>query len=395
MPLYGQYSSNYNLLYPASEISSSTSIERKTKTVDAILALQDGFHESGVVISEGTYTGIWGAGASTVTLSALTAGIPYNGRNLLVVATNIQWTALPDNTTNWLYATVVPTSITQLYSVTVTAAKDTGSSEPACPPNSILLAKAVTTGATITLYTKEIELGTGTNKKWLYTMWAHRTAATLDHPDLSVTDAKLATGIDPAKIDDYSTDLAEMRTTVDPYPGTTPAASQAADLIGEIARLRYVLAQLTGEPYWYVDPDTNMATVAFHLTDTSDPHGAAMSVSTKVQTPEIENAGGSVTLDGGIICKRVSTATDYNTTINDYIIGVTDTSVARAVQLMTATLTVGRVVIVKDESGVAGANNITISTEGAAKIDGEDTLVISTNHGAATLYCDGADWQVI
>ena len=61
----------------------------------------------------------------------------------------------------------------------------------------------------------------------------------------------------PANINDYSATDTEMRTTIDPYP--TGTASLATDLSGELARIRYVLAQITGETYWYVDPDASIA----------------------------------------------------------------------------------------------------------------------------------------
>jgi len=66
-----------------------------------------------------------------------------------------------------------------------------------------------------------------------------------------------------------------------------------------------------------------------------------------------------------------------------------------AIQLMTAQCTNGRSVTVKDAGGNAGANNITISTEGAETIDGAATLVINTNYAAVTLYSDGTNWFVI
>ena len=60
----------------------------------------------------------------------------------------------------------------------------------------------------------------------------------------------------PTGIDDDSTNVAAMQVTVDPYPAA--AESLATDLHGEIARLRYVIAQITGEANWYVDPDYDL-----------------------------------------------------------------------------------------------------------------------------------------
>ena len=49
----------------------------------------------------------------------------------------------------------------------------------------------------------------------------------------------------------------------------------------------------------------------------------------------------------------------------------------------------GRAIIIQD-SGNAGANNITITRGGSDTNNGANTLVISTNYGRRTLYSDGA-----
>lgn len=66
----------------------------------------------------------------------------------------------------------------------------------------------------------------------------------LDNDNISATAA-----IEPSKIDGYSDDLTEMRTQTDPYPSS--AESQASDLRGELARIRFVLKTMLGKTYWY------------------------------------------------------------------------------------------------------------------------------------------------
>lgn len=63
---------------------------------------------------------------------------------------------------------------------------------------------------------------------------------------------------EPAGMDDYSTNDTEMQTTTDPFPAST--TSRPTSLQGELERLRYVIAQLSGESFWYVDPDVDIAT---------------------------------------------------------------------------------------------------------------------------------------
>lgn len=46
---------------------------------------------------------------------------------------------------------------------------------------------------------------------------------------------------------------------------------------------------------------------------------------------------------------------------------------------------------VNDESGGAGTNNITISTEGLATIDGAATIKITADYGTLRLYSNGTN----
>lgn len=111
-----------------------------------------------------------------------------------------------------------------------------------------------------------------------------------------------------------------------------------------------------------------------------------------------------VDIDGGIHAtgahyrKRTASAVDYNPSAltSDYIIAITDTSVARAVTISTedrdtGTTSLPRIFIIKDESGNAGANNITVSLETAGNIDGAATAVISGNYNSITVYIDGTN----
>jgi hypothetical protein len=62
----------------------------------------------------------------------------------------------------------------------------------------------------------------------------------------------------PSGMDDYSANDTQMQTATDPYPGA--ATSRPTSLQGEIERLRYQLANVTGKTYWYIDPDVDIAT---------------------------------------------------------------------------------------------------------------------------------------
>ncbi len=67
----------------------------------------------------------------------------------------------------------------------------------------------------------------------------------------------------PAQHDDYSTNAAQMQSTVDPYPAG--AESLATSTAGELERLRYLLKQFGGKSQWYIDPEVNVAELVFGI----------------------------------------------------------------------------------------------------------------------------------
>lgn len=102
---------------------------------------------------------------------------------------------------------------------------------------------------------------------------------------------------------------------------------------------------------------------------------------------------GITIVTGGQRRKRTATATTYTALLTDHIIGVTSTAAARTINLpVAASAGEGFILIVKDESGGAGTNNITIDGDGSETIDGATTKVINTNYGAVRLYCTGSAW---
>ena len=87
------------------------------------------------------------------------------------------------------------------------------------------------------------------------------------------------------------------------------------------------------------------------------------------------------------------TAVSY-TTSGEHTIGVTDTSSPRTITLATADCKNGRRVLVKDESGGAMTNNITVDTQGSQNIDGSASQLITADYGAMALYSDGSNWFI-
>ncbi len=79
----------------------------------------------------------------------------------------------------------------------------------------------------------------------------------------------------------------------------------------------------------------------------------------------------------------------------DRLIGVANTGAPVTVNLLAiAELPAGDTITIKDESGGAAANNITV-TPASETIDGNATHVINTNFGHVTLYSDGTNYFII
>ena len=112
--------------------------------------------------------------------------------------------------------------------------------------------------------------------------------------------------------------------------------------------------------------------------------------------------GGNLgTLKAEVAFSRFATAISYTILLTDvgfgWVIGVTDTAAARTITLPLANaVPAGWQVTVKDESGGALTNNITIARAGADTIDGATSNVINLNYGSRTIYSDGVSkWFVI
>lgn len=90
------------------------------------------------------------------------------------------------------------------------------------------------------------------------------------------------------------------------------------------------------------------------------------------------------------------TAISYVVVVNqDYYIGVTDTSAPRTITLPQTGLIKNQSFIIKDESGAAGTNNISVVVAGGAKtIDGVASYPINNNYGSIQVIYDGTNYFV-
>ena len=88
------------------------------------------------------------------------------------------------------------------------------------------------------------------------------------------------------------------------------------------------------------------------------------------------------------------TAATYTAKAGDRLIGVNRSGVV-TVTLPSAQVNAGRLFTIKDESGDASTNNITVATEGSETIDGAATNVIDNDYGAKHFYSDGTNWFAV
>lgn len=95
----------------------------------------------------------------------------------------------------------------------------------------------------------------------------------------------------------------------------------------------------------------------------------------------------------GIVGKTTSPgAYPYITQKSDYIIWV-DTTAARTINLLASPET-GRTFRIKDVTGSAATNNITI-TPAIGNIDGAASYVINTSYGSIDVVYNGTQWSVL
>ncbi len=105
---------------------------------------------------------------------------------------------------------------------------------------------------------------------------------------------------------------------------------------------------------------------------------------------------GDTTLGGSFAVKRIASGAGNLLSTGAIILAVTDTAAPRTVTIQSADiLNAGQLFIVQDETNGAGANNITVATEGSETIDGAGSDLISTNRGNILMYSNGANLIIL
>lgn len=112
----------------------------------------------------------------------------------------------------------------------------------------------------------------------------------------------------------------------------------------------------------------------------------------------LSNFGGVSVLSGNLkfnealIANSREVAGDITGGLDDFIMAVSDTSVPRTVTVRNLSNT-GQAFVIKDTSGNASVNNITVTTPGGTvTIDGQTSITIDKNYGSIAVWFDGTSY---
>lgn len=114
-------------------------------------------------------------------------------------------------------------------------------------------------------------------------------------------------------------------------------------------------------------------------------------------TPASGTGANSVTITAnGLALEpvRIATTTPDTVTVNDSIVSYQLAAPGLVAVALPAGIT-GTVYYLKDGTGDASTNPITITPNGVETIDDSATATINTNYGALTLVYTGAKWEII
>jgi hypothetical protein len=112
--------------------------------------------------------------------------------------------------------------------------------------------------------------------------------------------------------------------------------------------------------------------------------GGISGSSNLIFSSNVLQVGGGLKLNRRLVTNHVTAA------VNDYFIGVDSTGGSFEVRLLpAASLSNGQKLVIKDEGGQAGSNNVTIKPAGSQTIDGQNSIVLESPNASIQLYCDG------
>ena len=145
------------------------------------------------------------------------------------------------------------------------------------------------------------------------------------------------------------------------------------------------------------------STDLFHIKSDSDADilvvlGSAVGVGIDIPDSDTKlHVEGLALLNGGVRHKITSISANYTATTSDHLIDCNTNSNAITISLPAANVTnVGLTYVVKDTTGNAVTNNITLDANASETIDNAATYVITNNRECVTIINDGTNgWLVL
>jgi len=135
-----------------------------------------------------------------------------------------------------------------------------------------------------------------------------------------------------------------------------------------------------------------VATRALTADSTSDTNVAKLNVAATFT--QVMQFDGGAFINGKLRLKRSTFAASATIGTTTLIAAVTNTSSPRTITLPTgASAGTQTVYIIKDETGAAATNNITVAGNGSELIEGAGTKTINTNYGVLRVYWNGTQWM--
>jgi len=120
------------------------------------------------------------------------------------------------------------------------------------------------------------------------------------YSDLNAEFDNILNNLTAAMVDDFSSNVSQMQSTTD--PGEVGTESLATSVAGELARLRFLINEITGEDEWYESPVSSLAGLAnaigTGLTDNRLVSGRILTTSSQPAFLVPNGAARTVKLDG-------------------------------------------------------------------------------------------------
>lgn len=232
------------------------------------------------------------------------------------------------------------------------------------------------------------------------------TGEKLKATDLNAEFNNITTNFSPTGMDDISSSVANMQTTVN--PGGVGSESLSTTLAGELHRLRFMVKAILGAAQWYVAPTRNLSTDSLAV-DTGDIVNDAVTndkiADDAVDTDQLidssvtndkmaddavdtaELVDGAVTtdkLDDGAVTQAKLASVNFVSSTSSGTFTVTNNTETDITNLSLSFTTTGRPIVIQMIAGTSagGSGYISTSTTGGATFSGGTIYLYS---GATTL----------